>query len=78
VTSNLIVDADETRGEARARSYFTVLQALPDFPLQPVVAGRYEDRFERVANRWRFAERRMFVELVGDVSRHLLISLPKP
>jgi len=78
VTSNLIVDADETRGEARARSYFTVLQALPDFPLQPVVAGRYEDRFQRVANRWRFAERRMFVELVGDVSRHLLIALPKP
>lgn len=78
VTSNLIVDTDETRGEARARSYFTVLQALPDFPLQPVVAGRYEDRFERVANRWRFAERRMFVELVGDLSRHLLIALPKP
>lgn len=78
VTSNLIVDTDETRGEAHARSYFTVLQALPDFPLQPVVAGRYEDRFERVANRWRFAERRMFVELVGDLSRHLLIALPKP
>ena len=77
VTSNLIVDADETRGEARARSYFTVLQALPELPLQPIVAGRYEDRFERVANRWRFAERRMFVELVGDVSRHLLIELPK-
>lgn len=78
VTSNLIVDTDETRGEAHARSYFTVLQALPDFPLQPVVAGRYQDRFERVANRWRFAERRMFVELVGDLSRHLLIALPKP
>lgn len=75
VTTNLVVDADETRGEAQARCYFSVLQALPDFPLQTIVAGRYEDRFERVANRWRFAERRMLVDLVGDVSRHLLIAL---
>ena len=53
-----------------------MLQGLPDFPLQPIVAGRYEDRFERAAGGWQFAERRMFVELVGDVSRHLLITLP--
>lgn len=75
VTSNLVVDADETRGEAQARSYFSVLQALPDFPLQTIVAGRYEDRFERVANRWRFAERRLLVDLAGDLSRHLLVAL---
>ncbi len=77
VTSNLIVDVDEAAGTARARSYFTVLQALPGLPLQPIVAGRYEDRFERDGGRWRFSERRMFVELVGDVSRHLLIALPR-
>jgi ketosteroid isomerase-like protein len=76
LTTNLLVDVDEAAGSARARSYFTVLQGLPDFPLQPIVAGRYEDRFERAGGGWRFAERRMFVELVGDVSRHLLISLP--
>jgi SnoaL-like domain len=75
-TTNLIVEVDEPAGRARARSYFTVLQGLPDFPLQPIVAGRYEDRFERAPAGWRFAERRMFVELVGDVSRHLLIALP--
>jgi 3-phenylpropionate/cinnamic acid dioxygenase small subunit len=77
VTTNLQLDLDEPSGAARARSYYTVLQALPDFPLQPIVAGRYEDRFERAAGGWRFAERRMFVELVGDVSRHLLIALPR-
>jgi ketosteroid isomerase-like protein len=77
VTSNLQVEVDEARGEASARSYFTVLQSLPDLPLQPIVAGRYHDRFERAAGGWRFRERRMFVDLVGDVSRHLLIALPR-
>ena len=75
LTTNLLVDVDDAAGSAEARSYFTVLQGLPDFPLQPIVAGRYEDRFERAGGRWRFAERRMFVELVGDVSRHLLVAL---
>ena len=78
VTTNVRIDVDEARGEAIARSYFTVLQALPELPLQPIVAGRYEDRFAREDGRWRFRERRMFVDLVGDVSRHLLIALPKP
>jgi ketosteroid isomerase-like protein len=77
VTTNLQIELDEERGEATARSYFTVLQGLPGFPLQPIVAGRYEDRFGRRADRWSFRERRMLVDLVGDVSRHLLISLPK-
>lgn len=77
VTSNLRVAVDEAHGAAEARSYFTVLQALPDLPLQPIVAGRYQDQFERAGGAWRFRERRMFVELVGDVSRHLLIPLPR-
>lgn len=78
VTTNLQIELDEERGEGAARSYFTVLQGLPGFPLQPIVAGRYEDRFARRADRWSFRERRMLVDLVGDVSRHLLIQLPKP
>jgi len=71
VTSNIAVDLDEEAGTAAARSYVTVFQALPDFPLQPVAAGRYSDRFERVDGRWRFTERRVLIHLVGDVSRHL-------
>ena len=72
VTTNLIIDLDDEAGTAAARSYFTVLQAVPGrFPLQPVVAGRYHDRFERRAGTWRFAERRFAVDLVGDVSWHL-------
>ncbi|MFJ7495116.1 nuclear transport factor 2 family protein [Streptomyces sp. NPDC097727] len=71
VTTNIAVDVDEETGTATARSYVTVFQALPDFPLQPVAAGRYSDRFERRDGRWRFTERRVRIQMVGDVSRHL-------
>jgi ketosteroid isomerase-like protein len=69
VISNVTVDVDG--GAATARSYFTVLQARPDLPLQPIIAGRYHDRFERVDRRWRFTERVIIPDLVGDLSRHL-------
>ncbi|NUR03008.1 MAG: nuclear transport factor 2 family protein [Streptomyces sp.] len=71
VTTNLAVEVDEPAGTAVARSYVTVLQALPELPLQPVAAGRYRDRFERRDGHWRFVERRVRINLVGDVSRHL-------
>jgi|SRR5712691_6314320 len=71
VTTNVIIEADEEAGTAVSRAYFTVLQALPGLPLQPIVSGRYRDRFERRDGQWRFAERRVRVDLVGDVSRHL-------
>lgn len=71
VTTNVIVEVDDASGTADSRSYFTVLQALPDLPLQPIASGRYRDRFERRDGRWRFVERVVSVDLVGDVSRHL-------
>lgn len=76
VTTNLIVDVDEGAGTATCRSSFTVLQAVPGaLALQPIVAGRYRDRFTRVSARWRFASRQIVVELVGDLGQHLL---PRP
>jgi len=72
VITNPIIEIDEAKGLASARSYFTVFQVVDDFPLQPIIAGRYHDRFERVDGTWRFAERIMLPELFGDLSRHLL------
>lgn len=73
LTTNVIVDADETRGTATARSYFAVLQAVPgQLALQPIVAGRYQDRFERVDGAWRFAGRHMLLDLAGDLGHHML------
>jgi hypothetical protein len=71
VTTNIAVEVDEAAGTAASRAYFTVLQAVPDLPLQPIAAGRYHDRFERRDGTWRFVERRVLLDLVGDVSRHL-------
>jgi hypothetical protein len=69
VTTNLVIElAGDT---AAARSYFTVLQAAPGAPLQPIVAGRYHDRFVRGADGWRFSDRLIFMDLIGDLSRHL-------
>jgi 3-phenylpropionate/cinnamic acid dioxygenase small subunit len=72
VTTNVRVEIDEDGRGATARSYFTVLQALSDFPLQVVVAGRYHDRFAREQNDWRFVERVVWMDLMGDLSRHLV------
>ncbi len=71
VTTNVAIEVDEEEGTAVSRSYFTALQALPDLALQPIVSGRYQDRFERRDGQWRFVERRVRTDLVGDVSRHL-------
>jgi ketosteroid isomerase-like protein len=76
VTTNVVVDLGSTGLAAVARSYFTVLQALPgQLGLQPVVAGRYQDRFGRHDGRWRFVGRHICVDLVGDLSHHLLFDL---
>ncbi len=72
VTTNPIVEVDEALGTATCRSYYTVLQQIDDGPLEPIVAGRYHDRFERVADEWRFSERDYsMMDLVGSASGHL-------
>ena len=70
VLSNVQIDVDETAGTALAESYVTVFQALPGFPLQAIFIGHYRDAFERTGGEWRFRERRIHPDLVGDLSRH--------
>jgi 3-phenylpropionate/cinnamic acid dioxygenase small subunit len=72
LTTNTIIDVDEEAGTATARSAYVVLQATDALALQPIVAGRYRDRFERAAGGgWRFAERAFAIDLTGDLSQHL-------
>ena len=56
---------------ATGRSYFTVLQQLDDFPLQPIIAGGYHDRYGRIDGRWWFTERVFEPRLYGDLSHHM-------
>ncbi len=77
VTTNAIVGLDPSGTTATARSYYTVLQQVDDFPLQAIIAGRYHDRFAKVDGEWRWTERDYtLVDLVGDLSRHLLMEIP--
>lgn len=71
VTTNLAIEIDEDDATAVARSYFTVLQALPDLPLQTIASGRYTDHFHRRDETWTFTARRVHLDLIGDVTRHL-------
>jgi 3-phenylpropionate/cinnamic acid dioxygenase small subunit len=71
VISNVTIEIADDGTTASARSYFTVLQGRPDFPLQPVIAGRYHDQFERGGDAWRFADRQIIPDLIGDLSHHL-------
>jgi 3-phenylpropionate/cinnamic acid dioxygenase small subunit len=79
VTTNPIIEIDEDAGSASCRSYYTVLQQTDGMGLQTIVTGRYHDRFERVDGQWRFSYRDLtLIDMVGDVSRHLRIPLPRP
>ena len=74
VITNAIVEVDDAVGTATCRSYYTVLQATPDLPLQVVCAGRYHDAFVRENGEWRFSERDYsLLDLAGNLSQHLLI-----
>lgn len=76
VTTNLIVDESADGHHASARSVFTVLQATPTLPLQVILAGKYRDEFVLAQDGWRFADRLVSIDLVGDVSAHLQVELP--
>jgi len=74
LVTNVSIEIDAIAGTAVSSSYVTVMQAAPDAPLQTIVVGRYFDEFLRRDSLWMFKKRRLKVDLVGDVSRHLLTS----
>jgi len=75
LATNVRIEIDEAEDSATARSYFVVLQATPKLPFQAIVGGRYEDRFERIDGQWRFADRLVLVDQIGDMKEHLNFDL---
>lgn len=68
---NPIIDlADNT---ATARSTFCVVQDTESVPIQPIVVGRYFDAFGRDADGWHFTERKVEIQMLGNVSDHLMV-----
>lgn len=74
-TRHLVLNpvVDVTGDTATARSTFCVVQQTDTVALQPIVVGRYSDSFARDERGWYFTQRRVDVEMVGDVSDHLLM-----
>jgi hypothetical protein len=76
LVTNTVIELDDDGQAATARSSYLVLQATDALPLQPIITGRYRDRFARDdGGEWRFSERRFFVDLLGDLREHLTIEL---
>jgi 3-phenylpropionate/cinnamic acid dioxygenase small subunit len=75
VFSNVQIEIDEGRGVARGKANYMVFQQTDALPLQLIITGHYEHRFEKRGDAWRIAEKKFFVDQVGDLSHHLLFDL---
>lgn len=69
---NPIIEVNDD-GTAAGRSTFCVLQDTDTVPIQPIVVGRYYDTFGHDGNGWYFTERKVDIEMIGDVSAHLMV-----
>jgi cyclohexanecarboxylate-CoA ligase len=75
LVSNIQVEVADDAQSATGRSTFTVFNQGEDFPLQCVITGFYEDRYERRDGRWRLVARDEIMGLIGELSHHLKMSL---
>ena len=75
VFSNLQIEIDESRGVARGKANYVVFQQTDALPLQPIITGHYQHRFEKRGGSWRITEKKFFVDQLGDLSHHLLFDL---
>jgi len=71
LTTNARIEVDDETGTATARTNYAVTQATDDLPLQVIITGHYRDTFQRIAGRWWFDTRVMFIDQTGDLSHHL-------
>ena len=70
VTTNLILEP-EGPAAASGNSAVTVFQQTEQFALQPIIGTRNFDRYAKVDRQWRFAYRRIEMDLFGDLSAHM-------
>jgi 3-phenylpropionate/cinnamic acid dioxygenase small subunit len=69
--TNVDIAYSDDGNEAQARSFYVVLQARPELPLQVICTGGYEDTFRLTEDRWQFSVRREWMDIKGDLSYHV-------
>ena len=73
--SNLLIEIGPTGRTATSHANYVVFQQTEKLPLQPIIAGRYDHRYEKRGSDWRIVYKKFYVDLVGDLSHHLLFDL---
>jgi 3-phenylpropionate/cinnamic acid dioxygenase small subunit len=71
VVTNVRVTVASDAASASGTSYFTVLFAAPGDGPEVILSGRYSDTFERSGGSWRFSDRLIHLDQVGDLTGHL-------
>ncbi|MCU1396014.1 MAG: aromatic-ring-hydroxylating dioxygenase [Ilumatobacteraceae bacterium] len=71
VITNIVIDVDDGGVTGSSRCYVQVMHQPPGEEIRPIVVGTYLDRLHQVDGQWQFAERRMHLELVGNLTSHL-------
>jgi hypothetical protein len=71
IYSNVVIDIDLDRGTAKSTTSFTVAQQIPGATFALLVAGRYEDEWERMDGHWRWSDRYIVAQYHNDLDRHM-------
>ena len=70
--TNLTVEVEPGQPSPSAHCQWTVLQNVaPGGPINVLLSGQYADRFEKSDGVWRFTDRLITVDLMGDASAHV-------
>jgi hypothetical protein len=68
---NILVDIDLDHDRATSVTSYTVAHQPPDQPFEILVAGKYEDQWERVDGEWRWRDRYVVVQFKNNLDRHM-------
>jgi hypothetical protein len=71
IYTNILVEIDLDAGTARSTTSFTVAQQVPGERFELLVAGRYEDEWERADGAWRWSDRYIVAQYHNDLGRHM-------
>lgn len=70
VVSNILIDIADDGLTAKSVSYVDSIQVTGQFPLQLIFQGRYIDQFAFEGGSWRFSDRIVDADGIGDMSAH--------
>jgi hypothetical protein len=68
---NILVDIDLDNDHATSVTSYTVAHQPPDEPFEILVAGKYEDEWERTDGEWRWVDRYVVVQYKNNLDRHM-------